>query len=272
MKTKDSYRQVHKKKHNVLIITIVLGLVCISTIGLLIVKSNSNKTVFASDNKNYRDITLSDRKKSLKPVKANEVEETVPLKEDPKVVANKNSNQVKVDYKAAFKNDVFLGDSISEGLNFYDYLDDNNVIAKKGMSISAAVGEMDTLVSLNPKNIYVLFGVNDMGATTSSQWIGDKYTDLVHAIKSKLPDTNIYIQSIMPVLPKVETRAPYITNAHIIECNNKIIEMAKIENINYLDVASVANTNKDLYEGDGIHFKPQFYPLWLDYVISKTKK
>lgn len=268
MKRKDSYRQAHKRNHNILIIIIVSGLVCISTIGVLIVKLYSNKTVAASDNKNFKDITLSDRKKSLKPVKANEVEEVVPSKEGTKAVANKN----KVDYKAVFKNDVFIGDSISEGLNFYDYLDDSNVIAKKGMSISAAVGEMDTLVSLNPKNIYVLFGVNDMGATTSSQWIGNKYTDLVHAIKSKLPNANIYIQSIMPVLPKVETRAPYITNAHIIECNNKIIEMTKIENINYLDIASVVNTNKNLYEGDGIHFKPQFYPLWLDYVISKSKK
>lgn len=257
-------RRARKRNHRSKIIAIIVALVCFSTITFIMVRQNFNKTLAVLDKIEYKEITFSDRKKSIKPIRANEIEETVIKKVD-----NKNNiENVKVNYKEIFKNDIFIGDSISEGLNYYEFIDDNNVIAKKGMSISAALNEVDKIVALNPKNIYILFGVNDMGATTSSKWIVEQYTKLIDSIKLKIPDANIYIQSIMPVLPKVEKRAPYITNVHISECNNSLMEMVKKEKINYLDVASVANSNQDLYEGDGVHFKSQFYPLWLNYVIS----
>lgn len=190
---------------------------------------------------------------------------------------NNGSNQGTKDksassnHKEFFKNDVFMGDSVTEGLSFYGYLDESRVYSKVGISITMAKNQIDSIVKLNPTNIFLLFGINDMGSAMSSQWFVAQYKELIHYIKSKLPDSKIYIQSILPVMPFVEVRAPYIKNSHITECNEGLKSMAKQENVNFINIASILNdSNKYLFESDGIHFKSDFYGLWLDYLRGQV--
>lgn len=194
--------------------------------------------------------------------------------------ANSNGNgQSKADskpnynYKDFFKNDVFLGDSISEELSFYEFLDEANVAAKKGVNIYRAKDEVDKVVAQNPKRIFILFGANDMdGTLTSEQFVG-YYDQIIKNIKEKLPNCQIYVQSIFPVLPEVAKNKPYLGDEYVNEFNAALINMAKRDNIHYINVASVLNSgNQNLYEPDGIHFKSDFCPLWLNYIIENINK
>jgi hypothetical protein len=183
---------------------------------------------------------------------------------------SKDSN---IDFKSVFKNDAFMGDSMTEGLSFYEFLDEANVFGKKGIDIVTAQNQVDRLDRLKPKNIYLLYGNNDMDNTRPSKWFIDKYAELIHKIKRKFPNANVYVQSIMPVQHKVEEREHIVTNDYIKECNHGLMKLAKQENVNYLNIASLINeNNQNLYEEDGEHFKAEFYPIWLKYVRESSKK
>jgi Lysophospholipase L1 and related esterases len=177
-----------------------------------------------------------------------------------------------LNYKEFFKGDVFMGDSITDGISYCEFLDDVNVCAKVGINISNTKNEVNRIAIQNPRNIYLLYGVNDMDDTMPSQWFVEQYRELLHRVKAKFPNSNIYVQSILPVAPEVEQKTPHINNKHINETNEGLINMAKQENVNYLNIASVLNeNNRDLYEPDGTHFKAPFYTLWLNYVANNIK-
>lgn len=193
--------------------------------------------------------------------------------------ADNNINQQKTDgksnynYKEFFKNDVFLGDSISEELSFYEFLNDENVAAKKGVNIYKAKDEIDKVVQKNPKRIFILFGVNDMDGTLTSQQFVGYYEQIIQNVKDKIPNCQIYVQSIFPVLPEVAKSRPYLSDEHVNEFNTALINMAKKDNIHYINVAAVLNeNNRNLYEPDGIHFKSDFCSLWLNYIVENINK
>lgn len=201
---------------------------------------------------------------------------TEPQKSQPAKVEPQNAELEKDltsgNFEKVFSDDVFMGDSISEGLSFYDYLDEKNVDAKKGMSIVNAKNEISSIVKLQPKKVYILYGINDMNDTVSSKWFIDQYRGFIDKLKAQIPQANIYIQSILPISPSVEKKNPHLNNKHISECNAALIEMAKEENVSFINIASLVNPdNTSLYEGDGTHFKAEFYPIWLKYVAENSK-
>lgn len=177
------------------------------------------------------------------------------------------SNKNTPDNKTFFAKSVFVGDSITEGLSYCDYMNESNVVAEKGMTVAKAKKRVNDIVSPKPENIFIMFGMNDVLYGMSSEKFALSYLELIKMIKAKLPDANIYIESILPVEAKVEKKKPALNNRNIENFNRALIDMAKREDINYLNVASVVTkSSENLHEGDGIHYKYKFYDLWLEYI------
>ena len=175
------------------------------------------------------------------------------------------------DYKEVFKEDLFLGDSITDSLSFYEFLEDSQVIAEFGLTSKGARNIVDNIVKKNPRNIFIMFGMNDILTNETSGEFADNYTELIHDIKLKLPDSNIYVQSILPVDSKVKNKKPLLTNENIENFNQALMNMAKDEDIKYLNIRTIIEEDKDLIEPDGIHVKYEFYKLWLNYLIENIK-
>lgn len=166
-----------------------------------------------------------------------------------------------------FKNDLFLGDSITKGLASYKFLDDANVCAKIGNTVNQ-VRDMAASVSMsNPEKIFILCGVNNVDVNANRNIFSDNYLQLIHTVKNKFPSSTVYVQSILPVSPVAEQNTPYLRNSCINEYNKIIMDIAKKENLAYIDLKPIlTSSNKNLYENDGLHYKADFYPLWLNYL------
>ena len=174
--------------------------------------------------------------------------------------------------KDFFRNDVFMGDSIIEALGEYEFIDEKNICAKKGININKTKDEVNKISIKNPRNIYILYGVNDMDNTVPSKWFIDNYKTLIHKVKEKFPNSKIYVQSVMPVLPVAEKKKPTMTNSYINQCNEGLMKMAREENVGFLNIRSVLNEgNRKLYEDDGIHFTANFYPVMLNYIKNNVQ-
>ncbi|QNK40792.1 GDSL-type esterase/lipase family protein [Caproicibacter fermentans] len=168
------------------------------------------------------------------------------------------------DIKAQFENSVFLGDSITEGFAFNEILPSENIMAGAGATAGYVYEEyMDDLVDKKPDNVFILLGSDDMlmPVDDPKALFEIDLTKLIDQIKEKVPDIKIYLQSIMPVTQ--EAIKQYPRYKEIDEYNQLLKEMAGKLSVTYVDIAAIVNENPDLFAEDGVHFKKEFYQLWL---------
>lgn len=199
--------------------------------------------------------------------------ETIVSNNNTHAAATDNINTIDKNYAAFFKKDVFIGDSITEGLAEYDILNEENVCAKLGLSLDDVDAQTTKAVSLKPEKVFLLLGSNDIEYEQETpKAFADKYKQVINRIKLRLPEAKLYIQSILPVLSQAAKQDKLVNNTRIDEFNAAVKQMAEQEKLEYINIASVLNeSNKNLYEQDGEHFKIQFYPLWLNYVEANIK-
>lgn len=177
----------------------------------------------------------------------------------------KESTSDKSNLKEIFKDTVFMGDSLTEPLSFYDILDEDSVIGIKGRDVIKAKEEdLGTLKSLNPKKIVMMYGMNDLLLFSNSHDFVKNYESLINQIKKELPNAEIYVNSVFPVSD--ETIAKKKEFIKVNDFNNALREMCNTMGIKFIDTTSMVKEN--MYEPDGIHLKAEFYTPWLQ-VIRK---
>lgn len=180
---------------------------------------------------------------------------------------DKKIEDERIEYQKIFQDDLFIGDSITESLAFYEFIDDTNVLSHLGLTLAKAQKDLAKVEKQKPRNIYILFGANDLDGVLTDERFIENYKGLIEKIKEKSPSSAIYVQSILPVAEKIQKEKEFLNEARLTQLNAKLEEMAKEESMNYLDIRrALKGCDEKIYEKDGIHFKCRFNPLWLDYI------
>lgn len=209
---------------------------------------------------------------NLEKLDVNEIEKKIEEKNKPAVVEEEvqvtaNTN---IDFKKYFENSVFMGDSITEALSEYAYLDPYNVLAKKGQTVVMAKQSIPNLKAMHPARVFLLYGMNDV-ESYDSVYFKQQYTQLISQIKAVLPSTQIYVQAPFPVLSKAVFSGKMLTNDNINKFRQAVKEMCDEQNVKYVDVTVLVKDNT-MYEPDGIHFKYDFYKTYLTYMHDIINK
>lgn len=173
---------------------------------------------------------------------------------------NKN---VEKDDTFQFENSVFMGDSITEGFVFNEILPRESVIAGAGTTAGFIYEDLGTLVKKKPDNVFIMLGSIDilMPVDDPKELFRNDLTKLIKKITEELPDCKLYLQSITPVTNDALKEEPRYEG--IEEYNEIVKEVADNLSVNYVDITELVQENPDLYAEDGIHFKKEFYQLWL---------
>ncbi|MFJ5563190.1 GDSL-type esterase/lipase family protein [Lysinibacillus xylanilyticus] len=182
-------------------------------------------------------------------------------------------------YKSIFKNSLFFGDSITEGINYQDLIDDTNVIAEAGkVTVMAIEDDVDKVVERKPEHIFMSFGINDLlmpmdlegnPIDNPVRYSIDNYSKLIQKVKENLPNVNIHILSVTPVTDKALQEFPQYK--HIDEYNEQLKELAKAEKAEYIDLSPIFDKDLDLHDEDGVHFKANYYTQLLDLLKLSVK-
>lgn len=163
-------------------------------------------------------------------------------------------------FKEVFASAVIMGDSITEGFTVYDILNASSVVATIGVELTKLDEELNRAVELNPQYIFLSYGMNDVIATDGNiDLFVEQYGTLIDRLKNGLPDTKIFVNSILPVRPEAIDKEPAL--ALISQYNTALQELCDRKQIAYIDNTDLAHD--DIYEEDGIHFKYDFYISWL---------
>lgn len=104
-------------------------------------------------------------------------------------IENQSLEKMDINYSKYYENTIFMGNCITEALSEFGILDSYNVIANKGDTVVNALQNMDKLQGINPKNLVLLYGMNDViafdsnSSEESSNAFKEKYINLLIQLK-----------------------------------------------------------------------------------------
>lgn len=128
---------------------------------------------------------------------------------------------------------------------------------------------------IKPKKLFLMAGINGLKYISLDEFYSE-YSSLVFLIRGQSPQTKIYLESILPV-DKENMEAPdkHADNAKIIQANRMIKNIARKNNLKYIDVFHLFVTNglvnKDMFR-DGLHPKEAAYYPWYNILLPYIKK
>lgn len=164
---------------------------------------------------------------------------------------------------------VLLGDSITEGhpaKRIAGRRVINMGIGGDQIAMDGAEGgvrnRLEFLSQARPAHVFLLIGINDLGASKPLTIAKRQYEDLVAAIRATVPSAQLHLQSILP------TRGRFAhLNSRVEELNIFICQVAAREKCDFVDLWSVmADENGELraeYTRDGLHLVAPAYEKWI---------
>lgn len=182
---------------------------------------------------------------------------------------------------------VFFGDSITELCPLEEiyakYTQETGVpVINRGISGETTTTMVerfeDNVLGLQPRNLVLLMGVNDLSNNTSLEDIIINIQKMIQLTKTKSPETNIILQAVYPI-NKTDRKELYEDiqignrdNETILQLNQMLETLANKEEITFVNVTSyLANQQGELkqtYSYDGLHPNIAGYMAIRDKIIN----
>jgi lysophospholipase L1-like esterase len=160
---------------------------------------------------------------------------------------------------------VMLGNSITAECQWAELLDNPKVLNRgiSGDGTDHILARLQEIIELEPEKIFLLIGINDM-LFHPKEFTVLNYEKILTGLRSALPKTQIFVQSVLPV--HNYTRRIAIKNADIVTLNSEIKMLAQKFNLPYVELHSKftdtkGNLNPD-FSGDGIHLNGSGYKVF----------
>lgn len=167
-----------------------------------------------------------------------------------------------LDVWAQLEDAVILGDSRAVGFWYFDWMPQERVLGDAGHRIDLIPDHYETLKALNPAQVFLCYGVNDIGI---GYWPApDLYAaamdEAVQALQEVLPEADIYICATQRVKEPGLSRNSVWHD--IPEYNAAMKAMCAEKGYAYVDVDDMLAEHGSLWDSDGIHLQKALYPYW----------
>lgn len=173
---------------------------------------------------------------------------------------------------------LFIGNSITDGGEWSE-LFQNPHIKNRGISGDTTWGVYDRISILlkgKPAQIFLMVGINNAPKGESPESIAKDIQHIIQKIKKESPNTEILVQSLLPVTTKYNMFLEHTSRWELIPyINQAILRITKQENIKYIDLFSFFVNNdgqmKPEYTNDGLHLLGKGYILWKEIISPYLK-
>lgn len=162
-------------------------------------------------------------------------------------------------------NIVFLGNSLTEYGEWQEFFDNPNIRNRGigGEFTDGILRRLQPIISGKPKQIFLMIGINDLILHRPPHILAN-YRSIVEQVKNGTPNTELIIQSILPVNNTVKNTG--LSNADVLTLNEGIQKIANDFNVKYVDLhQKIKDSSGKLdarYTLDGIHLNQAGYELW----------
>jgi len=150
------------------------------------------------------------------------------------------------------------------------------MVLNRGVSGDFTQGVLDRLPEIlrhKPQKIFLLVGVNDLIFGNEVSEIEAVYRSIVQKIRSEAPDTELYLQSVLPLNNLL--RKTGASNDKVQELNARILQIAHDYALPYLDIATpLKDADGNLavkFSEDGLHLNGLGYMVWKNQIEQYFK-
>lgn len=161
---------------------------------------------------------------------------------------------------------VFLGNSITDMHDWAEAFNNPHILNRgvSGALSSEILENLDPIVSGHPKAVFLMIGTNDLGSDIAPDQVADNIRQIVERFRKESPETELYLQSILP--STVGTRTLENERA----TNDLIRQIAQDYDAVYVNLWDALfdicmNHSNTL---DGLHLKASGYKIWCDIIST----
>lgn len=251
-----------KSTQNVILIICIIMIGCAAAAAYFFSVQKSSQTVTAEDLEISQSVEMLCQQESAS---VTDIENQVRLQKIQKIASRREEilQQLESDdltgIWSLFSGTVILGNSRAESFSYYNFLPENQVYAGTGDTILKISSRKDDLVRLNPDGIFFCYGINEM---STSEWtaetFAEDYETALNDLQQALPYTTFYVSSILPTQESAYDQCAEFAN--VSTWNTYLKAMCDKNGYIFIDNTDVVKAHEDLYEEDGIHFQPSFFP------------
>ena len=168
---------------------------------------------------------------------------------------------------------VMLGNSLTHGCEWHELLGMPNVLNRGiiGDVIEGIRLRVDPILEGHPKKIFLLSGVNDVSHNLSADSIANAMGELVDYIRTRSPQTRLYVQSMLPINNSFSRYKNLKDKEQVIrDANALIAAMAQDKGFTWIDLYTAmadkdGNLRKEI-TNDGLHLLAPGYRIWADII------
>ena len=168
---------------------------------------------------------------------------------------------------------VFLGDSITALADWNALFGNKNIVGAgiSGNTTNDVIARVNSAVSYKPKKLFLMIGINDLFHGEDLNYILENYRKILTVIRTKSPDTIIYVQSVLPINNDI-SRLPIVDSQKIINLNVQLQSLVDNEKIFFINLyPSFCGSDNKMYQKyapDGVHPNAAGYLLWKNLITS----
>jgi lysophospholipase L1-like esterase len=170
---------------------------------------------------------------------------------------------------------VFLGDSITDICEWSEILDNPDILNRgiSGDTTTGALNRLSEIIRLKPRKIFIMLGINDIGKCREVSSIIKDYGKILSTIKEELPDTGIYVQSVLPI--NKDIFKTHTEEEEIVVFNNALMKLCEDTGVHYINLYQSltigGNKLNPDYTTGGLHLNGKGYSVWKNVVKEYCK-
>ena len=164
--------------------------------------------------------------------------------------------------RTLFANTIFFGDSMTQAIGEYGFLDMTNIVYQRSATIDVLITKIPEVAATLPKQVVIFTGLNDCNHYTEIADYRRDYVTMLQQLKASIPGVKIIVSSLLsPSDALGQVRADLVRAPQF---DQELRSICQENDVTYVDSTWIVRQKN--YLDDGIHMNRTFYRVWFRYL------
>lgn len=172
------------------------------------------------------------------------------------------TDEEQIAVRTLFVNTIFFGDSMTQAIGEYGFLDMTNIIYQRSATIDVLITKIPEVAATLPKQVVIFTGLNDCNHYTEIADYRRDYQAMLQQLKASIPGVKIVVSSLLPPSDALgQVRADLVRAPQF---DQELRSICQENDVTYVDSTWIVRQQN--YLDDGIHMNRTFYRIWFRYL------
>lgn len=172
------------------------------------------------------------------------------------------TDEEQVAVRTLFANTIFFGDSMTQAIGEYGFLDMTNIVYQRSATIDVLITKIPEVAATLPKQVVIFTGLNDCNHYTDIADYRRDYVTMLQQLKASIPGVKIVVSSLLPPSDAFGATRPDLARAP--QFDQELRAICQENDVTYVDSTWIVRQKN--YQEDGIHMNRTFYRVWFRYL------